>query len=96
MAGNAKYSLCKKSRACQCPSVNAFKLAFGVAGGQGGRGIAMIHNDDGSWSNPFFVNLGEGSLGLQIGAQASDIVLLFKHKSDILEILQPSLNILWI
>jgi lipid-binding SYLF domain-containing protein len=65
---------------------NAFKLAFGVAGGQGGRGIAMIHNDDGSWSNPFFINLGEGSLGLQIGAKASDIVLLFKDKSDILEI----------
>jgi lipid-binding SYLF domain-containing protein len=65
---------------------NAFKLAFGVAGGQGGRGVAMIHNDDGSWSNPFFVNLGEGSLGLQFGAQASDIVLLFKDKSDIIEI----------
>ena len=65
---------------------NAFKLAFGIAGGQGGRGIAMIHNDDGSWSNPFFINLGEGSLGLQIGAQASDIVLLFKDISDILEI----------
>ena len=65
---------------------NAFKLAFGFAGGQGGRGIAMIRNDDGSWSNPYFVNLGEGSLGLQIGAQASDIVLLFKDKSDIIEI----------
>jgi lipid-binding SYLF domain-containing protein len=65
---------------------NAFKLAFGVAGGQGGRGVAMIHNDDGSWSNPFFVNLGEGSLGLQIGAQASDIVLLFKDKCDVIEI----------
>ncbi len=65
---------------------NAFKLAFGVVGGQGGRGIAMIHQDDGSWSNPFFVNLGEGSVGLQIGAQASDIVLLFKDRTDIIEI----------
>jgi lipid-binding SYLF domain-containing protein len=65
---------------------NAFKLAFGIAGGQGGRGIAMVHNDDGSWSNPFFINLGEGSLGLQIGAKASDIVLLFKDKCDVIEI----------
>ncbi|MCK4855260.1 MAG: lipid-binding SYLF domain-containing protein, partial [Bacteroidales bacterium] len=39
-----------------------------------------------SWSNPFFVTLGEGSLGFQIGAQASDIILLFKDRNDILEI----------
>jgi len=65
---------------------NAFKLALGIAGGQGGRGIAMIHKEDGSWSNPFFVTLGEGSVGLQIGAQASDIVLLFKDKNDIMEL----------
>jgi lipid-binding SYLF domain-containing protein len=64
----------------------AFKVAVGVWGGQGGRGIAMIRKEDGSWSNPFFVTLGEGSLGLQIGAQSSDIVLLFKDRNDILEI----------
>ena len=65
---------------------SAFKLAVGIAGGQGGRGIAMIRQDDGSWSNPFFVSLGEGSLGLQFGATSSDIVLLFKDKNDIMGI----------
>jgi len=64
----------------------AFKIAFGAWGGQAGRGIAMIRKDDGTWSNPFIVTLGEGSLGLQIGAQSSEIVLLFKHRYDILEI----------
>jgi lipid-binding SYLF domain-containing protein len=64
----------------------AFKVAIGVIGGQGARGIAMIRKEDGSWSNPFFVTLGEGSLGFQIGAQASDIVLLFKDRNDIIEI----------
>jgi lipid-binding SYLF domain-containing protein len=64
----------------------AFKIALGFLGGQGARGIAMIRKEDGSWSNPFFVNLGEGSLGFQIGAQASDIVLLFKDRNDIIEI----------
>jgi lipid-binding SYLF domain-containing protein len=62
------------------------KVAIGAWGGQGGRGIAMIRKEDGTWSNPFFVTLGEGSLGIQIGAQSSDIVLLFKHRIDILEI----------
>lgn len=65
---------------------STFKLAFGNAGGQGGRGVAMIRKEDGSWSNPFFVSFGEGSLGFQIGAQSSDIVLLFKDKNDIIGI----------
>jgi len=64
----------------------AIKVAIGAWGGQGGRGIAMIRKEDGTWSNPFFVTLGEGSLGIQIGAQSSDIILLFKHRIDILEI----------
>ena len=64
----------------------ALKVAVGVLGGQGARGIAMIRKEDGTWSNPFFVTLGEGSLGFQIGAQASDIVLLFKDRNDIREI----------
>lgn len=65
---------------------SAFKLAVGVAGGQGARGIALIRMADGSWSNPFFVSLGEGSFGLQLGAQKSDIVLLFKDKNDLMEL----------
>jgi len=65
---------------------NAFKLALGAAGGQGGRGVALVRQEDGSWSNPLFVTLGEGSIGLQIGAQRSDIVLLFKDRNDIFAI----------
>ncbi len=71
----------------------AFKVAVGFLGGQGARGIAMIRKEDGSWSNPFFVTLGEGSLGFQIGAQASDIVLLFKDRNDIIEIDQADITL---
>ena len=63
---------------------SAIKLAFGVAGAQGARGIAMTRNADRSWNDPFFVSLGEGSLGLQLGAQKTDIILLFKDKEDIM------------
>ena len=69
----------------------ALKLAFGTVGGQAGRGIAMIRQDDGSWSNPFFVSLGEASVGFQIGAQKSDIVLLFKNRNDIIAIDQADI-----
>jgi lipid-binding SYLF domain-containing protein len=71
----------------------AFKLAVGVAGGQGARGIAMIRRSNGAWSNPFFVTLGEGSLGVQLGAQKSDIVLLFKEKSDLIELEETELTL---
>jgi len=64
----------------------ALKIAIGTAGGQGGNGIAMIRMEDGTWSNPFFVALGEASVGIQIGAQKSDIVLLFKNRNDIIAI----------
>ena len=59
----------------------------------GDRGIAMIHREDGTWSNPFFVTLGEGSLGFQMGAQASDIVLLFKDRNDIIKIDQADITL---
>jgi lipid-binding SYLF domain-containing protein len=71
----------------------AIKVALGVVGGQGARGIAMIRKEDGLWSNPFFVTLGEGSLGFQFGAQASDIVLLFKDRNDIIEIDQADITL---
>jgi lipid-binding SYLF domain-containing protein len=71
----------------------AFKMAVGVAGGQGARGIAMIRETSGSWSNPFFVTLGEGSFGLQFGAQKSDIVLLFKDRNDLLELHETELTL---
>ena len=64
----------------------ASKVAAGAYNGPGGIGIAMIHNEDGSWSNPFFVTLGEGSQGYRIGVQASDIVLFFRDRNDIIDI----------
>lgn len=50
-------------------------------GGKRGKGISMVKLADGSWSNPVFVTFTGGSLGLQIGVQAVDLVLVFKHKS---------------
>lgn len=70
----------------------AFKVAM-VWGGQGGRGIAMVRDENGEWSNPVFVNLGEGSVGFQAGAEFSDIVLLFKDGDDILKLENAELTL---
>jgi lipid-binding SYLF domain-containing protein len=51
-----------------------------VVGGKRGRGIAMVKLPDGKWSDPVFVTLTGGSLGLQAGVQSVDLVLVFRHK----------------
>lgn len=54
------------------------KAAF-VVGGQGGRGVASCRTPNG-WSAPAFFNLGGGSFGFQIGAEATDLVMLFMNE----------------
>ena len=51
------------------------KAAFGI-GGRGGRGVVVCRQADG-WSAPAFLNVGGASFGLQIGAAATDYVMLF-------------------
>lgn len=53
------------------------KAAYGV-GGQYGKGILMVKDENGEWGNPAFVSLIGGSIGWQIGVQKADIILLFK------------------
>ncbi|MDB5013952.1 MAG: hypothetical protein JWQ25_2154 [Daejeonella sp.] len=58
---------------------------FGV-GGKRGRGLAMVKNEDGTWSNPVFVTLTGGSFGLQIGVQSVDLVMVFLNKNTLTNI----------
>jgi lipid-binding SYLF domain-containing protein len=59
------------------------KVAF-IFGGRRGRGVLVVRNTLTSpWSNPTFITLTGGSWGLQAGAQASDIILVFTTKTGI-------------
>jgi lipid-binding SYLF domain-containing protein len=58
------------------------KVGFGL-GARRGRGIVVVRRDDGSWSNPVFLTLTGGSIGWQIGAQSSDIILVFKTRRGV-------------
>ena len=51
-----------------------------ILGGQRGKGLALLHKEDGSWSNPVFVKMTGGSFGLQIGVQKIELVLVFKNR----------------
>jgi lipid-binding SYLF domain-containing protein len=52
------------------------KVAF-VLGGRRGSGVLVVRDSRGRFTNPMFVNLTGGSVGWQIGAQETDIVLVF-------------------
>lgn len=54
-----------------------------VLAGKRGRGVAMVKNEDGSWSNPVFITITGGGIGFQAGVQSIDLVLIFKHRETL-------------
>jgi SH3 domain-containing YSC84-like protein 1 len=71
---------------------NVFQAGF-VFGGRRGVGIVMVRDPQGDWSNPAFVTLTGGSVGLQIGAQSSDIVLVFRNRGAVTELLAKNFKL---
>lgn len=57
---------------------DVIKVGF-VVGGRFGKGVVMVRGKAG-WSDPVFLTLAGGSLGWQIGAQAADVILVFKNR----------------
>jgi lipid-binding SYLF domain-containing protein len=54
-----------------------------IAGGRRGSGVMALRQPDGSWSNPIFINITGGSLGLQWGVQSTDLMLVFTSKASV-------------
>jgi lipid-binding SYLF domain-containing protein len=52
------------------------KAAF-VFGGRHGNGVLTVRDASGRFSNPIFVTLTGGSVGWQVGATSTDVVLVF-------------------
>jgi len=66
---------------CVATFPSVIKAGF-IVGGRGGRGVASCRTSAG-WSAPAYFNLGGGSIGLQIGAEATDFVLLFMNRDGL-------------
>lgn len=49
-----------------------------VVGGRYGKGVVVVRDKEGGWSDPVFATLTGGSVGWQIGAESTDVVLVFK------------------
>jgi len=65
-----------------------------IVGGQRGRGLISVREQDGEgWSPPAFLTLTGGSLGLQVGGQAVDIVLVIMNRRGLENLLQNQFEI---
>ena len=68
------------------------KGAFGI-GGRYGKGLVAQRNADGGWGTPLFIEIGGGSFGLQIGVEATDVVMVFTNRKGIEPLLKGKLKI---
>ncbi len=72
------------------PSV--VRIGFGL-GARRGKGILVVRQQDGSWSNPAFITLTGGSFGFQAGVQRTDVVLVFKSRRGVDNISEGKLTL---
>lgn len=65
-----------------------------VFGGSFGRGAISVRDaKSGAWSSPGFLTIAGGSLGLQIGAEAVDLVLVVQNRRGLDQLLQNQFKI---
>jgi lipid-binding SYLF domain-containing protein len=54
-----------------------------VLGGRHGKGLISVRSADGTWSNPSYLTITGGSIGFQAGVQSTDVVLVFRSKRGV-------------
>lgn len=58
------------------------KLGF-IVGGRYGSGVLLVRDKEGNWTPPAFVSITGGSIGWQVGAQSTDVILVFKSRRSV-------------
>jgi lipid-binding SYLF domain-containing protein len=71
---------------------HVIKAALGI-GGRWGKGLLSTREKTGAWGTPIFVEITGGSYGLQIGAQSTDLVLVFKSRRGVESLINSKLKL---
>ncbi len=58
------------------------KVGLGI-GGRRGKGVLVVRDSQGQWSNPVFITLTGGSIGWQAGVQSTDVILVFTSAAGV-------------
>jgi len=72
--------------------VPSLKKAAFIFGGEYGKGLMSCRHGR-EWSAPIFMHVGKGSWGLQIGAQAVDLVLLVMNENGMQKLLKDKVSL---
>ena len=64
-----------------------------VIGVQHGRGVLVLRDAQGTWQPPRMIQITGGSIGYQIGVQATDLVLVFRTQQSVANLLRGTLKI---
>lgn len=62
--------------------ISEIKAGVGI-GGSGGEGILVRRLNDG-WSQPLAVSIASGTIGVQLGAQGTDMVIIFNTDAAVM------------
>jgi lipid-binding SYLF domain-containing protein len=63
-----------------------FRAGF-IIGGEGGGGVLVGRDGSGSWTSPAFFGTGSGSVGLQIGIQDAQVIMMIMNDRALTAIL---------
>src|SRR4030095_13620549 len=77
----------------ECVAVfpQVIKAGF-ILGGKAGRGVASCRTRTG-WSAPAFLEIKGGSVGFQVGAQSTDVILLFMNTEGLKKLVDNKLEL---
>jgi lipid-binding SYLF domain-containing protein len=64
-----------------------------IIGIRKGHGVLVVREDNGMWRAPQFVELTGGSVGWQAGVQSSDLVLVFRSRKSLDNLMKGKLTI---
>ena len=64
-----------------------------VVGVQHGRGVLVPRDAQGNWQTPRMIQITGGSIGYQIGVQATDLVLVFRTSQSVANVLRGTVKI---
>ena len=72
--------------------VPQFLKAGFIIGGAGGSGVLVARTGQG-WSDPAFMTMGAGSIGLQIGAESQEILLMIMSEKGLQAVLKDNVKL---
>jgi lipid-binding SYLF domain-containing protein len=89
-AGDRIATLRQARAVMVCPRV--FRAGF-LIGGSGGGCVLTARDGSGSWSSPAFYVLGSGSIGLQIGIEDSEVMMMVMSDAGLSALMDAQVKI---